>query len=74
MKIMHHTTSNTWRALTAALAISALAVSAQTPNLEQMQSTLKQMQQTITNLQHRDGGNLQMAREHYATACTVNPK
>lgn len=23
---------------------------------------------------HRDGGNLPMAREHYATACTVNPK
>lgn len=23
---------------------------------------------------HRDGGNLPMASEHYATACTVNPK
>jgi tetratricopeptide (TPR) repeat protein len=23
---------------------------------------------------YRDGGNLPMAREHYATACTVNPK
>jgi tetratricopeptide (TPR) repeat protein len=35
--------------------------------------TFADLHMKLGNL-HRDGGNLPMAREHYATACTVNPK